>query len=131
MTDASDATVDAVGKLTEALEFVERARGHLYSFHQLMGHADLLAGEASDALREAGADAIAERLETDLIGRNVLYGRWTFQVVEEFDDNYWSPFRDHERQVREELLDGARHVHEARMKEERRTHGRKGHEARP
>ena len=131
MTDASDTTVDAVGKLTEALEFVERARGHLYSFHQLMGHADLLAGEASDALREAGADAIAERLETDLIGRNVLYGRWTFQVVEEFDDNYWSPFRDHERQVREELLDGARHVHEARMKEERRTHGRKGHEARP
>ena len=131
MTDASDTTVDAVGNLTEALEFVERARGHLYSFHQLMGHADLLAGEASDALREAGADAIAERLETDLIGRNVLYGRWTFQVVEEFDDNYWSPFRDHERQVREELLDGARHVHEARMKEERRTHGRKGHEARP
>lgn len=131
MTDASDATVDAVGKLTEALEFVERARGHLYSFHQLMGHADLLLGEASDALREAGADAIADRLETDLIGRNVLYGRWTFQVVEEFDDNYWSPFREHERQVREELLDGARHVHEARMKEDRRTHGRKGHEARP
>lgn len=131
MTDASDATVDAVGKLTEALEFVERARGHLYSFHQLMGHADLLLGEASDALREAGADAIADRLETDLIGRNVLYGRWTFQVVEEFDDNYWSPFREHERQVRDELLDGARHVHEARMKEDRRTHGRKGHEARP
>lgn len=131
MTDASDATVDAVGKLTEALEFVERARGHLYSFHQLMGHADLLLGEASDALRETGADAIADRLETDLIGRNVLYGRWTFQVVEEFDDNYWSPFREHERQVRDELLDGARHVHEARMKEDRRTHGRKGHEARP
>ncbi len=122
----SDDTVDAVGKMTEALEFVERARGgHLYSFHQLIGHADLLLGEACDALREAGNDAVADRLETDMIGRNVLEGRWTFQVVEEFDDTYWSRFRDHERRVRDELLGGARHLHEARMKEQRRTHGRK------
>lgn len=131
MSDVSDDTVDAVGKMTEALEFVERARGHLYSFHQLIGHADLLLGEACDALREAGNDAVADRLETDMIGRNVLEGRWTFQVVEEFDDTYWSRFRDHERRVRDELLGGARHLHEARMKEQRRTHGRKGHEARP
>ncbi|WP_137149161.1 hypothetical protein [Mycolicibacterium sp. CR10] len=131
MTDASDGTVDAVGKLTEALEFVERARGHLYSFHQLMGHADLLLGEACEALRTAGHGAVADRLETDMVGRNVLEGRWTFQMVEEFDDNYWSRFREHESQVRDELLEGARHLHEARMKERRRTHGRKGHEAGP
>ncbi len=37
-----DATVEAVGAVSEALECVERARGELYSFHQLMGHADLL-----------------------------------------------------------------------------------------
>jgi len=131
VSEASDATVDAVGKLTEALEFVERARGHLYSFHQLMGHADLLLGEACSALREAGNDDVAERMETELVGRNVLNGRWTFQIVEEFDDDYWTQFREHERQVRDELLDGARHLHESRMKERRRTHGRKGHEARP
>ena len=34
-----DATVEATGKLSEALEWVERARGHLYEFHQLMGRA--------------------------------------------------------------------------------------------
>lgn len=131
MTDASDATVEAVGKVTEALEFVERARGHLYSFHQLMGHADLLLGQACEELRESDNDSVAERLEKELVGRNVLQGRWTFQVVEEFDDSYWAPFRDHERRVRDELVDGERHLHEARMKEDRRTHGRKGHEARP
>ncbi len=131
VSDPSDATVDAVGKVTEALEFVERARGHLYSFHQLMGHADLLLGEACEALREAGNEDVAEQLGTELVGRNVLQGRWTFQVVEEFDDNYWSLFREHERRVRDDLLGGARHLHEARMKDERRTHGRKGHEARP
>ncbi|MCG7596493.1 hypothetical protein [Mycobacterium sp. PSTR-4-N] len=131
MTDASDATVDAVGKVTEALEWVERARGHLYSFHQLMGRADLLLGEACEALREAGHDDVAERLETEVVGRNVLEGRWTFQIIEEFEDTYWDVLRDHEKRVRDDLVDGQRHLHEARMKEDRRTHGRKGHQARP
>lgn len=127
----SDETVEAVGSVSEALEYVERARGHLYSFHQLIGHADLLLGEACGKLRAAGHEAVAHRLETDLVGRNVLYGRWTFQVVEEFDDVYWSVFRDHERSVRDDLQQGARHVFEAEMKEKRRTRGRPGHEAHP
>ncbi|MBY0286188.1 MAG: hypothetical protein K2X52_03440 [Mycobacteriaceae bacterium] len=126
-----DATVEAVGTVSEALEFVERARGQLYSFHQLMGHADLLLGKACDQLREAGHGAVADRLEDEVVGRNVLYGRWTFQIVEEFDDNYWSLFRDHEQRVRSELQQGARHVFEADMKERRRTHGKAGHERRP
>lgn len=125
------ATVEAVGAVTEALEYVERARGQLYSFHQLMGHADLLLGKACDKLREAGHEIVAGRLENEVVGRNVLYGRWTFQVVEEFDDNYWSVFRDHERRVRDELQQGVRHVYEAEMKERRRTHGHAGHERRP
>lgn len=127
----SDDTVEAVGKVSEALEYVERARGHLYSFHQLMGHADLLLGEAADALRDAGHDGIADRLTEDMVGRNVIRGRWTFQVVEEFDDVYWSRLRDHEKKVRDELMDGKRHVFEAEMKEDRRTKGRDGHEATP
>ena len=126
-----DATVEAVGAVSEALECVERARGELYSFHQLIGHADLLLGEACDRLRDAGHDAVAERLETEVIGRNVLHGRWTFQIVEDFDDNYWSVFREHERRVRDELQRGVRHVFEAEMKERRRSHGKPRHERRP
>lgn len=126
-----DATVEAVGKLSEALEFVERARGHLYSFHQLTGHADGLLGEACDALATAGHEAEAQRLRTELVGLNVLHGRWTFQVVEEFDDGYWTQFREHERRVRDALCGGERHVFEAHMKERLRTKGRPGHEAHP
>jgi len=126
-----DATVEAGGAVSEALECVERARGELYSFHQLMGHADLLLGEACDRLRAAGHDAVAERLETEVIGRNVVHGRRTFQIVEDFDDNYWSAFREHERRVRDELQRGVRHVFEAEMKERRRSHGKPGHERRP
>jgi hypothetical protein len=126
-----DATVEAVGAVSEALECVERARGALYSFHQLMGHADLLLGEACDNLREAGHAEAADRLESEVVGRNVIHGRWTFQIVEDFDDNYWSVFRDHERALRDELQQGVRHVFEAEMKERRRTHGKRGHQSRP
>ena len=129
--DGDDATVAAVGKLTEALETVERARGHLYSFHQLTGSADATLQEAVAGLRDAGHTDLAEALEVDLVGRNVLYGRWTYQVVEEYDDAYWSVFRDHEQRVRDALLAGRRHAYEAGMKEDERTHGRPGHEATP
>ncbi|WP_404385177.1 hypothetical protein LL946_04450 [Knoellia locipacati] len=127
----SDATVEAVGKLSEAFEVIEEARGSLYAFHRNLGRADLTLGEAVDKLRAAGHTDLADEIETDLLGRNVLAGRWTFQVVEEFDDGYYSAFRDHDRRVREALMDGRRHVFEAEMKEERRTHGRAGHEATP
>ena len=126
-----DATVKAVGAVSEALEYVERARGHLYSFHQLMGHADLQLGEACSKLRDAGHGDVAQALETEMVGRNVLPGRWTFQIVEEFDDGYWTPLREHERNVRDELQDGRRHVFEAEMKERRRSNGKSGHERRP
>ncbi|MEV0108520.1 hypothetical protein AB0H42_19585 [Nocardia sp. NPDC050799] len=126
-----DTTVEAVGKLSEAFEITERARGHLYAFHQLTGGADLALGRAAALLGEAGHDHLADRITADLIGRNVLEGRWTFQVVEEYDDGYYSLFREIEREVRDELLQGRSHVYEAEMKEARRTHGRPGHEARP
>ena len=127
----SDATVAATGKVSEALEWVERARGHLYELHQLLGHADLTFGDAVEALRTAGHDAEADLLETEVVGRNVLPGRWTFQVVEEFEDTYWEPVRDIERRIRRQLMDGRRHVYEAEMKEDRRTKGHQDHGARP
>ena len=127
----SDESVEALGRLSEALETVERARGHLYSFHQLSGRADLQLQDAVDLLREAGHDAIADRISRDLVGRNVLAGRWTYQVVEEYDDGYWSRFRAHERQARETIADGRRHVLEAQMKADERTADRPGHERDP
>jgi hypothetical protein len=126
-----DATVEAVGKVSEAMEWVERARGHLYELHQMLGHADLMFGEAADLLEEAGHTEHAERLRDELVGRNVIEGRWTFQLVEDFDDGYWSEARDHERRIRDDLVAGRRHVYESEMKEDRRTKGRRHHESRP
>jgi hypothetical protein len=127
----SDATVEALGKVSEALEAVEAARGFLYSFHRLSGTADLTLGEGVEGLRKAGHTDLADRIDRELVGRNVLQGRWTFQIMEEYDDGYYSTFKELEQLARDELVGGRRHLYEAEMKEDRRTDGDAGHEAVP
>ncbi|NKX54321.1 hypothetical protein [Arthrobacter mobilis] len=127
----TDATVKALGKLSEALEVVEHARGYLYGFHRLTGTADLALGEAAALLREAGHTGLAEALEQEIVGRNVIEGRWTFQIVEDYDDNYYGPFKEMEQRARDELVEGKRHLYEAEMKEDRRSRGLRHHEALP
>ncbi len=126
-----DATVEALGKLSEALEAAEVARGHLYTFHRLSGTTDLTLGDAVQQLRDAGHADLADRIDRELVGRNVIPGHWTFQIVEAYDDGYYATFKELERAAREELVGGRRHLYEAEMKEDRRTHGAPGHEAKP
>ncbi|QCR44772.1 hypothetical protein C1N91_15745 [Curtobacterium sp. SGAir0471] len=127
----SEATVEALGTLSAALEVLEHARGLLYGFHRLTGTADLNLGEAVEQLREAGHTELAERIDTELVGRNVIDGRWTFQIVEDYDDNYYALAKELEQTARDQLVGGKRHLYEASMKEDRRTAGRRRHEAKP
>jgi hypothetical protein len=129
--ELDDTTVEALGKLSEALETVDQARGLLYGFHQLTGKADLLLQDAVELLRKAGHDALADDLDRDLVGRNVIADRWTFQIVEDYDDGYWAVFRGFDARAREQLAGGDRHVFEARMKQRERTAGHPQHEAGP
>lgn len=124
------ATVEAVGKISEAMETIEVARGFLYQFHRMTGTADFQLGDAVELLRKAGHDELADEAEAELVGRNVLPGRWTFQVVEGYDETYYQPLRDFDRRARE-LTHGYQHLFEAGLKRERRTDGRRGHEAEP
>ena len=117
----SDATVEAVGKLSEAFEVVEDARGSLYRFHRLSGTADFTLGDAVRMLRDAGHTELADRIDRDLLGRNVLPGMWTFQIVEGYDDTYYSLFRELVTEARETLTGGERHTYEAGLKAERHT----------
>lgn len=127
----SDQTVEALGKLSEALEVIEDARGSLYRFHRLTGTADLAIGEAVELFRAAGHAELADRLDREIVGRNVLEGRWTFQVVEEYDDGYYAALKAAEQSARDELVDGRKHLFESEMKERERTQGLRHHEARP
>lgn len=126
-----DELVAAIGTLSEAFERIERARGALYEFHQLMGGADAMLDDVVEGLQSTGHGDLACRIHDEIIGRNVIEGRWTFQLVEEFDDGYYTAFRDLERTVRQATMGGRRHVFEAEMKQRRRTRGRAGHDAIP
>jgi hypothetical protein len=97
----------------------------------MTGSADLLFEDAAKMLRHAGHADWADRIDEELIGLNVLPERWTFQVVEEYDDGYYRTTREFTREVRDGLTGGRRHVQEQRMKDDRRTRGRPGHEAGP
>ncbi|MDO9454824.1 hypothetical protein [Nocardioides sp.] len=127
----NDATVEALGKLSAALDHVEDARGHLYAFHRLCGSAESTLEEATVMLRDAGHDDVADALTGDLLGRNPLPGLWSFQMVEAYDDGYYATARQIQQRALDDLVAGRRHLFEAEMKELRRTHGRTGHEATP
>ncbi|WP_433573754.1 hypothetical protein [Streptomyces sp. CA-251247] len=127
----SDKTVEALGALSKALETTERARGHLYGFHQLTGSADLQLDDAVRLLREAGHDRLADLVEREILGRNVIPGQWTFQIVEAYNETYYRPFQDVERQVCDQLAEGRDHLYEAEMKEARRTRRHPDHTALP
>ncbi|GGW38803.1 MULTISPECIES: hypothetical protein [Streptomyces] len=127
----SGATVRALGALSKALETTERARGHLYAFHQLTGTADFQLDEAVALLREAGHEEWARKVSTEILGRNVIPGHWTFQIVEAYDRTYYRSFRQLERAAVDELAEGRDHLYEAELKEARRTAGHPDHTARP
>ena len=127
----SEQTTEAVGRASEAWEYVERARGHLFSLHQLIGRADILFEEAADLFDACGHHDLAETFNKEIVGRNVLDGRWTFQIVDEFDGLYYRTVVGAVRDAEAKFHGGQPHVFEAEMKERRRTHGRAGHEIRP
>ncbi|MGW7282024.1 hypothetical protein ACWGIV_27780 [Streptomyces sp. NPDC054844] len=129
--NVSDETVEALGSLSKSLETTERARGHLFSFHQLTGTADLELDRAVALLRKAGHVEWAERIEREVLGRNVIPGHWTFQIVEAYDRTYYQAFKDLERAAVERLAEGRDHLYEAEMKEARRTRNHPDHTARP
>ncbi|KJY27598.1 MULTISPECIES: hypothetical protein [unclassified Streptomyces] len=124
-------TLRALGALSKALETTERARGHLYGFHQLTGTADFELGDAVRLLREAGHEEQAARVERELVGRNVIPDHWTFQIIEAYNSTYHQPFAAIERAIVEELAGGREHLLEARLKTIRRTHHHPDHTAKP
>jgi hypothetical protein len=126
-----DATIEALGRLGKALDLCEESRGHLYAFHRRTGDTERCLREAVELLHEAGHHDLAERVDTEVVGRNVVAGRWTFQLVEDYDEGYYRTFLDVEQAARDQLVQGRKHVHESEMKESHRTHGRRGHESRP
>jgi hypothetical protein len=112
----TDETASALGKLSEALEAAEHARGMLYGFHQLCGTVDKHVQDAVELFRKADQPELAAEIEQCLVGRDIVDGMWSFQLVEAYDEQYWEVFRDVEREARARCAVPAKHVYEAEMK---------------
>jgi hypothetical protein len=97
----------------------------------MLGHLDFQMEDAAGRLRQAGHEDLAALVDREVVGRNVLDGRWTFQVLEEFEATNYDPIKAVEERVRGELMAGRRHVFESELKEARRSAGRPAHESRP
>lgn len=112
----SEATVEALGALSAAFEVLEEARGHLYAFHRRMGKADLELQQALEQLREAGHRALADEIDEVLVGRDVVPGLWTYQLVETYDRTYHDVWRAAVEKAERVAGGGASHLAESGMK---------------
>jgi hypothetical protein len=108
-------TVEALGKLSEAFEVVENARGHLYEFHRMCGTADLTLQTAVGKLRDAGHAKLADDIDQVLVGRNVMADKWTYELIEDYDANYWYVFRELVAHAHRAAGNVPKHLHEALM----------------
>ena len=105
-----------VARLSAALETVGgRARAPLRVPPAVRACRSRPAGRCAGAA-DAGHDRVADVVTEVLVGRDVVPGLWTFQIVEAYDATYAEVFRTVERSVRTELGVAAPHLGEAEMK---------------
>ncbi len=111
--------------LSKALETTERARGRALRVPPADRHCRLPGRDAVRLLREAGHGTEADLLEREVLGRNVIPGHWTFQIIEEYNRTYYQRFADLEHRLLHDLAQGRDHIQEAELKQRRhrRTEG--------
>jgi hypothetical protein len=112
----SDDTVAALGELSAAFEVLEEARGHLYAFHRRSGKADLELQQAVDHLRKAGHRELADEIDEVLVGRDVVPGLWTYQIVESYDRTYYDVWKAAVEKAERVSGHGTPHLAESDMK---------------
>jgi hypothetical protein len=67
-------------------------------------------------LREAGRPDIADAVAQVMVGRDAVEDKWSFQLVESYDEQYWTALRDTELAARHAAGLSEPHVYEAGMK---------------
>jgi hypothetical protein len=116
--DVSEAEAEALHKVELALEWLRRAHGTFVELHHTTGHALDHLADAESALREQGYEEFADEIRDDHLPRGVLEDRWTYDLLEEYEEDFLSPYEEFEDEVRDEIADGVRHVKERRQESE-------------
>jgi hypothetical protein len=118
---------EALHEVELGVEHLHRAHGHLVSFHHSTGRAMDHLAAAEDMLREAGHDALADRLRDEHLPRGVVppcdddeatAGRWSYDILEKFQETFLDDVVAFGDRVSERVADGRRHVAERRQETE-------------
>lgn len=112
---SDDAAVDALHRIELGLEWFHRAHGHLVAFHHNTGHAMDHFAAAEELLREQGETELADALRDEFLPCGVLGDRWSYDVLETFQDGLLDDADAFEERARHRLTDGNRHVAERRQ----------------
>jgi hypothetical protein len=109
----SETEREALHQVELGLEWLHRAHGHLVEFHHNTGHAMDHLAEAEEDLRTCGYDELADALRDRYLPRGVIDDdRWSYDVLECFQEGFLADVETFEKDARETLADGRRHVTE-------------------
>jgi hypothetical protein len=113
----------AIHRVELGLEWLHRAHGALVAFHHKTGHAMDHLAAAEELFRETGHDELADRLRDELLPRGVVPrddgpGRWTYELLEAFEEDLYADARTFEAAARGTVTDGRRHAAERRQQAE-------------
>lgn len=116
---------EALHRAQLGVEHLHRAYGHLLAFHHAVGRAmDRFAAIEGD-LRRSGYGAYADELRDDHLPAGVLGERWSYELVEEFQDGFLAEMTDFDRRLREDVVGGRRHVAEREQQRRWRERARR------
>lgn len=120
-----DVQRDALHEVELGLEWLQRAHGHLVEFHHATGHGMDHLANAEELLREAGHDDLADRIRDEHLPTGVTAGdRWSYAVLEGFQDGVLADVQAFEADARNAIADGRRHVAERQQEREWRDRAR-------
>jgi hypothetical protein len=115
-SEPSETDVEALHEVELGLEWLLRAQGHLVEFHHATGHAMDHLADAERLLRDGGHDDLADELRDHHLPQGVVDGdRWSYDVLEDFQDGVLAAVQAFEADAREQVGDGTRHLAERRQ----------------
>ena len=122
----SETEREALHEVELGLEWLQRTQGYLIEFHHAMGHGMDHLHQAESLLRECGRDELADDLRDELLPRGVVdHDRWSYDVLESFQETVLAETERYERRVRRELAGGCRHVAERAQEREWKARARR------
>ncbi len=106
----------ALHELELGIEGLRKAHGYLVHFHHATGHAMEHIREAESSLRAGGHDEFADHIRDEILPCGVLGDdRWTYEMVEKFEAEFFHDVLAFERAARKDIASGERHVRERRQ----------------